>query len=272
MPIEQIVPSSWMPPAKMVRIIFHWTGGAYMSNATDRRAYHLLVERQASGHAKLVRGDFPISANVNPQPGKYAAHTARLNTGSIGISVCCMGGREVREFPFNAGPYPMTREQWNLMIFAGADCCRAYGIPVGPRTTLSHAEVEGTLGVKQANKWDFTRLAFDLSLVGAKACGDKLRADLAAVLAGRSLPGSPIPPQDPQRQTDPTLPPVATQFGTVIADWLNLRHGPGTIHEIRGGMPKGTRLAILARNGDWMRVRTPAGYEGWVHSAYVRVA
>ena len=62
MPIEQIVPSSWMPPAKMVRIIFHWTGGAYMSNATDRRAYHLLVERQASGHAKLVRGDFPISA------------------------------------------------------------------------------------------------------------------------------------------------------------------------------------------------------------------
>ena len=255
-----IVPSAWMPAARMSRIIFHWTAGAYTANATDLRAYHLLVERVAPGHARLVRGTFPISANENPQPGKYAAHTARLNTGSIGISMCCMGGPDVREPPFNAGRWPMTREQWNLMIAAAADLCRAYAIPVGPRTTLSHAEVQGTLGVRQANKWDFTRLAFDLSLLGPKACGDRLRADLAAALAG-PRPG----------HAEPPLPPVATQSGVVTADWLNLRHGPGTTHDIRGGMPKGTRLAILARDGDWMRVRTPAGYEGWVHSAYVRV-
>lgn len=262
-----VVPAAWMPRANMLRIIFHWTGGAYTANETDRRAYHILVERAAPGQAKIVPGIFPISANEKPQPGKYAAHTARLNTGSIGVSICCMGGKEVREHPFNAGRWPMTREQWDLMIAAAADLCRAYRIPVGPRTTLSHAEVQGTLGVKQANKWDFTRLAFDLSLLGAKACGDKLRADLAAALAGApgAMPGGTSP------SAPPPLPAAAAQSGVVTADWLNLRSGPGTAHEIRGGMPRGTRLAILARDGVWMRVRTPAGYEGWAHSAYIRI-
>lgn len=43
---------------------------------------------------------------------------------------------------------------------------------------LSHVEVQNNLGIKQNGKWDFTRLAFDLSVVGAKACSDLLRAHL----------------------------------------------------------------------------------------------
>ena len=32
------------------------------------------------------------------------------------------------------------------------------------------------LGIAQAGKWDIAKLAFDLSVVGAKACGDIFRA------------------------------------------------------------------------------------------------
>ena len=80
------VPSSWMPSAKMERIIFHWTAGAHKASALDREHYHILVE--ADGH--LVQGDRSIKDNEGPITGDYAAHTLNCNTGSIGVAVCCM--------------------------------------------------------------------------------------------------------------------------------------------------------------------------------------
>jgi hypothetical protein len=64
--------------------------------------------------------------------------------------------------------------------------CRRYDIPVTPKTVLSHAEVQNNLGIKQRGKWDISRLAVDPSMNGAKACGDLLRASVAAVLVGKS--------------------------------------------------------------------------------------
>ncbi len=165
------VPASWMPSVKMQRIIVHWTAGAHKASALDRSHYHVLIE----GDGRVVRG--------TPKIGGKIAHTLNCNTGSIGVSLCCMGGGDVKESPFNAGKWPLTRAQWEQLPLVLADLCRAYGIAVGPKTVLSHAEVESNLGIKQRGKWDIARLAFDPAVKGAKACGDLMRRRLKAVLA-----------------------------------------------------------------------------------------
>jgi len=95
--------------------------------------------------------------------------------------MCSMGGAV--EAPFSAGKYPMPHEQWDAMTSAVADLCRRYSITVTDKTVLSHAEVQNNLGIAQRGKWDFTRLAFDPTVVGAKACGDKMRAEVRAKLS-----------------------------------------------------------------------------------------
>lgn len=169
-PATRIVPADWMPPARLERIIFHWTAGAHRASGLDRSHYHILIE----GDGKLVRGTPSIAANGIGGSGLRASHTLNCNTGSIGVSLCCMAG--AIESPFKAGSAPMTAVQWKMLADVLADLCRRYGIPVTPKTVLSHAEVQNNLGIKQRGKWDVARLPFDLSLVGAKACGDAMRA------------------------------------------------------------------------------------------------
>lgn len=174
--LGNVVPADWMPEAKMVRIICHWTAGAHKASEFDRGHYHILIEDDG----KLVRGIPSIDLNQAPTKKGYAAHTLNCNTGSIGVSLCCMGGSN--EAPFEPGKHPMTRKQWDALTSVVADLSRRYGIKITDKTVLSHAEVQNNLGIQQRGKWDFTRLAFDPSIVGAKACGDKLRAEASAKL------------------------------------------------------------------------------------------
>lgn len=64
--------------------------------------------------------------------------------------------------------------------------------------------------------------------------------------------------------------PLST-IGVTTATSLNFRRGPGTEHEKTGSLPTGTEVTVLAAQGDWYQVRTPMGYEGWVHGGYVRL-
>ena len=171
-----IVPPDWMPAAKMERIICHWTAGAHKATEFDRQHYHILIE--ADG--KLVRGIPSIKLNEHPLAKGYAAHTLSCNSGSIGVSLCCMAG--ANEAPFVAGNAPMTKEQWDTLTTVVAELCHRYGIPITGRTVLSHAEVQPTLGIQQRGKWDYTRLTFDPSKVGAIPCGNKLRREALAKL------------------------------------------------------------------------------------------
>ncbi|PWE57119.1 N-acetylmuramoyl-L-alanine amidase [Metarhizobium album] len=165
-----IIPADWMPAAKMERIICHWTAGAHKASEFDRQHYHILIEDDG----KLIRGIPSIKLNEAPAKAGYAAHTLNCNSGSIGVSLCCMGGSH--ESPFDPGKYPMTAKQFDVLSSVVAELCRRYGIKITDKTVLSHAEVQGNLGIQQRGKWDFTRLAFDPSVIGARACGDKLRA------------------------------------------------------------------------------------------------
>jgi len=180
----------------MKRIIVHWTAGTHQASEHDRERYHYLIE----GDGHVVSGKWPVSANEVPKVGRYAAHTLNCNTGSIGVSLCCMFGAV--EAPFNSGKYPMTREQWDAMIILVAGLCASHKIAVTPQTVLSHAEVQKNLGIAQKGKWDIARLSFDLTTVGATACGDRLRREVIArmktkveppTLADFATPENPIP-------------------------------------------------------------------------------
>ncbi|WP_457660169.1 MULTISPECIES: peptidoglycan recognition protein family protein [Sinorhizobium] len=175
-PPSSTVPAEWMPAAKMERVICHWTAGAHKASEFDRSHYHVLIEDDGN----LIRGIPSVELNQAPAKQGYAAHTLGANSGSIGVSLCCMGG--ANEAPFDPGKHPMTREQWDALTSVVAVLCRRYSIPVTDKTVLSHAEVQNNLGIQQRGKWDFTRLAFDPSVKGAKACGDKLRAEAKSKL------------------------------------------------------------------------------------------
>jgi N-acetyl-anhydromuramyl-L-alanine amidase AmpD len=176
--LDAIVPLDWMPAAKIERIHVHWTAGQHKASQLDRQHYHILIE----GDAALIRGVPSIDLNGLPHAkAGYAAHTLNANTGAIGVSLCCM--MNAVESPFSSGPAPMTREQWNMLPRVLADLCRRYGVLVTPKTVLSHAEVQGMLGIKQRGKWDIARLSFDPSVIGARACGDLFRAATAKLLA-----------------------------------------------------------------------------------------
>ena len=175
--MANVVNPAWMQPVKMTRIIAHWSAGTHRATELDKEHYHIIVEADGT----IVRGDHDIADNVSTGDDDYAAHTRGCNTGSIGVSVACM--LNAQENPFKAGPYPMTKVQWDRLVLVIASLCRFYKIPVTPKTVLSHAEVQGNLGIKQAGKWDFTRLAFDLYVKGAKACGDRLRSEVTAALS-----------------------------------------------------------------------------------------
>lgn len=50
---------------------------------------------------------------------------------------------------------------------------------------------------------------------------------------------------------------------------VNLRTGPGSEYRIVKLLRSGDEIRRVERRGDWLRVRTPAGEEGWVPSGYV---
>ncbi|MCQ0987558.1 phage tail tip lysozyme [Jiella marina] len=60
--------------------------------------------------------------------------------------------------------------------------------------------------------------------------------------------------------------------GTVTASTLNLRSEPKMSGRDIGDIPRGTTVDIFGSDGDWLKIKTPAGYEGWVARRYVAVA
>lgn len=245
------VPESWMPDVPMQRIIMHWTAGAYKANATDKKAYHILIE----GDGTLVRGVASIALNSGTIKTGYAAHTLNCNSGSIGVSLCCMAGAV--ESPFSPGSYPMTKAQFDTLILVVKELASKYNIPITRQTILSHAEVQTTLGIKQKNKWDYTRLAFDPSIQGAIKIGDHIRALVAAgTTTEQSIP-------------EPVVPSGATAVVKTNGSPLVTRSSPKG--SSLGSLPNGTKVDILKQDGDWLLVKSPAGFQGWVDSQWIDV-
>lgn len=218
----------------MKRIILHWSAGGNRASELDRQHYHRIVE--ADG--RVVIGRFGISANAAPILGGYAAHTLGCNTDSIGVSMAGMRG--AIEFPFNPGPEPITEVQWRATAALVARLCKLYRIPVTPQTVLSHAEVQGTLGIRQRGKWDVTRLPWDSRIVGAKACGDAFRTLVQASLgnAGAEPTAATAPPARPVLRSGMSGPDVSALQGGLI------RAGMTVVHD--GNFGPITKRAVIA--------------------------
>lgn len=213
----------------MNRVVWHHTGGGYTPNPTDLRAYHLLI----GGDGLVYNGLFPISANAPGRPmtaGTYAAHTRGLNTGAIGISVCAMAGAKWSDI--GLWSHPIKPAQVDALVRVTAALCIEFGISPDRRSTLSHAEVEPTLGIKQASKWDF-----DYPVRGRAggrdpiAIGDELRKEVR--LAMSHLPADPS-------QTRPVLRQGAT--GKHVRDLQRALGGVAA----DGAFGPTTRTAVVA--------------------------
>jgi len=154
------------------RIIAHWAVTKYKCDQTSRQHYHFIYE----GDGREVVGNHTPEANESTSDGVYAAHTRSCNTGSIGVSCAAMFGAVSVDKP---GNFPITEVQFDAMCRGIGRLCVKYNIPVGPKTVLSHAEVQGTLGIRQNGKWDIAVLPF-AGLKTAKACGDEMRRRVAS--------------------------------------------------------------------------------------------
>jgi hypothetical protein len=185
---------------KLSRIILHWTAGGNTANGTDKRAYHYIIDI-ANGRPRVVAGYLPPEANERIPSGAkagvdYAAHTRGTNTGSIGVAVA--GMRSARERPFDAGPSPMTEAQIEQLCVFVADLATLHKIPCTPRTILTHAEVEQTLGVKQRNKWDIMWLPGMNATADPIAVGNILRGRIKNKMAQQPRGADGKPTVSPQ--------------------------------------------------------------------------
>lgn len=144
----------------LTRIHWHWTAGAHTANATDRAAYHILIE----GNGLVIQ----VASSAAPR-----SHTLNANGGAIGLSMCAMAGAVER--PFSAGAYPVTPAQIGALARETARLCIAYDIPVSRWSTLSHAEIQPSLGIKQRNKWDVCWLPGMAAPADPITVGDRIR-------------------------------------------------------------------------------------------------
>ncbi|MFZ5899628.1 MAG: SH3 domain-containing protein [Bacillota bacterium] len=64
---------------------------------------------------------------------------------------------------------------------------------------------------------------------------------------------------------------AAGQVAVVTNSWANLRSGPGTNFSIAGKASQGDRLTVLAKQGDWLKVKTNAGLTAWIAGWLVKV-
>lgn len=68
--------------------------------------------------------------------------------------------------------------------------------------------------------------------------------------------------------------PVGGYSVITTVDNLNVRSGPGVMNTVMGTLSSGIKLEVSdeASNGEtkWLRVKTPAGYEGWVAAGFTK--
>lgn len=165
-----IPPSYLTGPPIQKRIICHWTVTGYEPDSVSLDSYHLVIGyNKSKGVATLHQGYRDIS--------QRAPHTYGFNS-AIGVSVACMGGYVG---PNNVGPYPLLKEQWDMLVDVVAGLCREYDIEPIPSKVLQHGEVTNVLGVDQWGKWDIG-LVPHLKLDTPEEVGAALRAAVREAL------------------------------------------------------------------------------------------
>ena len=156
-------------------LIWHWTAGRDQPSFDDLDHYNDVFDFEGNGYDGGARIEH--QANYNWRKGIGVSHTRNANTGRGGLAVAGMHGAQ--GWPsLKWGNDPITWDGIDAMLERTAYYCHEFDIPVSRWSTLSHAEVEQTLGIKQNNKWDFMVLPGYDKPVDAVKVGDVLRKRL----------------------------------------------------------------------------------------------
>ena len=143
-------------------------------------------------------------------------------------------------------------------IFATAVLCEVLGLEPSRETIKLHNEDPKTThtgcpGVDLAQ--DVNEMVEDVR--GLMAGGEHDQIDTAVAMGDEPAPTEP-----------------AHSHGVVTTNGLNFRRGPGVSFESTGSLNRGVAVIVLKEepNGStsWLKVRTPAGHEGWVAGRYVK--
>lgn len=156
-------------------VVWHWTAGANGLISLEKKAYNFLHDTEGNTYD----GDSTVAEQVmyDWRKGIGASHTKSMNTGWIGQSVDAMAGAKQTN-PITWGSHPITWKGIDAMLEWTADLSKEYQFPISRWTTLSHAEVQPTLGVKQRWKWDYVVLPGDTVSRNPIEVGDILRERL----------------------------------------------------------------------------------------------
>ena len=156
-------------------IIWHWTAGRNTPSSSDLKHYNDVFDHEGNRYDGSARIEH--QANYNWRRGVGVSHSRNANTGRGGLAVAGMHGAE--GWPsVKWGSNPITWEGIDAMLERTAHYCHSFDIPVTKWSTLSHAEIQGNLGIRQNNKWDYMVLPGDSVVSSALAVGDILRARL----------------------------------------------------------------------------------------------
>jgi len=187
-------------------------------------------------------------------------HSPSWNSTSIGIEM--IGDYDAEDDDAGVG-----LSMKNNAIFATAVLCEAFGLD--PTSGQVEGGLHHTTGTIFLHKQDW---ATTHDCPGRDIAVDKadMIASVAALMSGGEhnphttgiVIGGQAPPP----------PPKSWNGKTNIAQ-LNLRKSPGVMNESMGPLPLGLTLIVSeeAKNGTdtWLRVKTPAGFIGWVAGKFV---
>ena len=169
-----------LPQGDLRSISLHWTAHGYDEVFP---AYHFCLSRPDD---VLVHHTHDLRANmrdVRLDPSlPYAAHTARRNSWSIGISIAAMQGATPADF----GASPMTQPQVEALCRVAARLAAFYGIEVAAiRTHAEAALADDYFGAGEDQlRWDIARLAPAPALLQpaeATTTGDWFRTRIAEI-------------------------------------------------------------------------------------------
>ena len=150
---------------ELFRITLHWTGGTYKPNATDKKAYHFLVD----GYGKVHKGTYTPEDNLDCSDGKYARHCGGGNTGNIGVAICGMWSKD----------YPIRRVQLEAACKLIAELSKRYNIRVTNEYILTHAE----FGKKNPNTTSYGKIDINnlpcVAVYGVDNVGNWIRNKVA---------------------------------------------------------------------------------------------